>query len=102
MNSAIVTLLSLSLSKDELQAFYGTTVPRAAIERIFDKLDSDNDNNVTIAEFMTAAGLGKEWEAHAAAATNGGVDSESILSHKSVLTLLTEEPRLLLKVGLMQ
>lgn len=93
---------SKAISREELHAFYGTTVPRAVIERIFDKLDSNNDNDVSKPEFMTAAGLGKEWEAHAAAETNGGVDSDSILSYKSVLTLLTGEPRLLLKVGLMQ
>ena len=88
------------LSKKELRAYFRVSASFLPIERMWHKLDSNDDDEVTIAEFMAAAGLREEWEAHEEKVASGGDEKNS--SHKSVLSLLTAEPRLLLKVGLMQ
>jgi hypothetical protein len=94
-----------SLSKEELRCYWSRATrgasdhSSASIEKMWEKLDQDHDGHVTVDEFMTAAGVGKEWKV---ATEDGKTPVVKKTVDRSVEFLLTAEPRLLLKIGLMQ
>jgi hypothetical protein len=81
-----------TINKDELHHYWMTagaqsSVRHRFVEKLWTKLDKDDNSEITIEEFMTAAGVGKD------------TDIAVRMSVKPLQTLLMAHPKLLLKVS---
>jgi len=93
-----------TINKDELHHYWRTAAKSSLrhrfVEKIWTKLDKDDNSNseMTIDEFMAAAGVGKEWKL-ASASIDKEADIAVQMSVKPLQTLLMAQPKLLLKVS---
>ena len=91
-----------TINKDELHHYWRTAAKSSLthrfVENIWTKLDKDVNSEITIDEFMAAAGVGKEWKL-ASASIDKEADIAVQMSVKPLQTLLMAQPKLLLKVS---